>query len=196
MQTLIVLLLLASGMSGCAAPPQFADDPVGTVPHDFSVDVAILLGRGVEESPEAHRRPLRLILHSDGSLHSETHPPRGRVNFVPGLTRRLNRDQMAELYAMARQLNLSDRERRDAFINPALIEPQREEVVYVLTMTAHDDRWMFLRRHRAEDDLDGAVTRFIRSMAELAWETDLPPEQPVVMPKRYDFGSDPYAQYR
>lgn len=195
MHALVAMLLFASGMSGCAAP-QFADDPIGTVPRDFSVDVAILLGRGVEESPEAHRRPLRLILHSDGSLHSETHPPRGRVNFVPGLTRRLNRDQIAELYAMARQLNLSNRERSDAFINPALIEPQREEIVYVLTMTAHDDRWMFLRRYRAEDDLDGAVTRFIRSVAALAWETDLSAEQPVVMPKRYDFGPDPYARYR
>lgn len=191
-----LLTMLAIASSGCATAPEMADDPIGAVPHDFSVDVAILLGHGVDVSHEAHRRPLRIMLYPDGSLHSEAHPQRGRVNWVPGLTRRLDRDQMAQLYTLARQLNLSDPDRSDEFINPKLIQPRREEMIYQLTMTAGDERWMFLRRHHAEDEPDPAVTRFIRHLAELAWETDLPLERPVVMPKRYDFGPDPYAQYR
>jgi hypothetical protein len=190
-----LLLLLMVGMVGCASAPAI-DDPIGEVPHDFSVDVAILLGRDIERSPEAHLRPLRMILFPDGSLHSGEHPRYGHVSWMPGLVRRLNRDQMAKLYGLARELNLSDPDRGDEFINPMLLEPENSEIVYQLALAIGDRRWQFVRHFRPGEGADPAITRFIRHLAELAWETDLLPEEPVVMPHRYDFGPDPYARYR
>jgi hypothetical protein len=200
----MALALLSLGVSGCASSAGQArttapaGDPIGEVPNDFSVDLAILRGWGVEDRPESHLRPLRIVLFPDGSLHSGSDVSRGRVNYVPGLTRRLNRDQLGALYALARQLSFSDHERADPMQNPLLIQPNHNEIVYVLAISGNDRRWQFVRRlaPAAGEEPDPVMQRFVRQLADLAWETDLRAEQPLVMPRRYDFGPDPYARYR
>ena len=81
-------------------------------------------------------------------------------------------------------------------INADLIEPPRDGIAYVINIVGGDDRWMFLRAVSGEQQPDPACVSLVRRLALLAWATDLPEDRITVIPRRYDFGPDPYARYR
>jgi hypothetical protein len=48
-------------------------------------------------------------------------------------------------------------------------------------------------RSSAEATAEAAL---VRELAALAWANELPNDRVMVIPKRYDFGPDPYERYR
>ncbi len=162
-------------------------------PVDFTLDVAVLTGSRVTEQTEAHRRPSHFILLADGSLLHDT----GRsVNWDerPGRVRVLYQQQISDVWSLARQLGFTAPQNADFVGNPALLEPGRNETIYVLAFTASGQRWTFVRGFVGNGEPDAASVRLIRALSDLAWMQDLPAER--FLPVRYDFGPDPYAGFR
>ena len=197
----VVLLAVMLGIGGCAAPspsewrPGWADDPFGGVPEDLTLEVTIQTGRQYPERTEAHLRPGRWILYPDGSLHYDGVYLRDGDR-RPGLVRTLSRDQVAHLWAVADRLGLSDPTINERIGNVEIIRPGRDEIVYSMEMWAWDEHWSLLRRAGSDETPDAAAAEFIRTLAALAWATDLPDVRQRYLPRRYDFGPDPYERYR
>lgn len=182
--------------TGCATEPEGAPgavDEISRPPADFTLDVAILAGHRVPEQTEAHLRPGRYILLADGSLLHDS----GRSvtwDRRPGRTRHLYQQQVSDLWGLAKNLGFTTPSHADFTGNPALIEPQREEMIYIIAFTADGERWSFVRHFTSDESPDAASVRLIRALADLAWSPDLSAER--FLPVRYDFGPDPYAGFR
>ena len=58
------------------------------------------------------------------------------------------------------------------------------------------DLWVLSESHLPGVALPRAVLLRIDANGGLAWATDDPPLETMVMPRRYDLGPDPYARYR
>lgn len=193
-----LLIMFSLAMGGCAATPEFSPDPLGVTPMDFAIDLTVLSGEDMKGHPEAHLRQSRMVLFSDGSLHFGTDNERG-ADWMPRLTRRLTREQVAEIWSLSQQLGFADPENGSVPTNFNLVQPEASEVVYLMAFTGGDTRWEFVRRSDLSEDgsqVDPASLALVRKLAELAWASDLPFDDLTVMPNRYDFGPDPYARYR
>lgn len=202
-------MALAIMLAGCSAPPRSAavdksaTDPIGAVPDDFSIDLTILTGSPRLIDPrvppppprEVHHRPSRYIVLADGSLHYGADERRG-ADWRPGFARRLDRQQMSDLWLLLRQSGLAAPAAGEPPRNNALIEADRDELVYLLTVKRGGERWMVHREIPMDGDLEIPLTTLIQRLAELAWVDPEREERPLIVPERYDFGPDPYARYR
>ena len=195
MRALLLILGLTIAVAGCEAPPEASSDPFSVAPMDFSMDVTVLTGAGVRDRPEAHLRQSRYVLQADGSLLYGADNTRGSDSF-PALARRLNRRQVAEIWSLAHRIGFADADQGLGPSNFDLIEPQPEEIVYLVMLTGSKRRWGFIRHSADIEHPDPASVELVRTLAQLAWATDIPGSRAVMMPYRYDFGPDPYARYR
>jgi hypothetical protein len=193
-------LLACLGGTGCASATdrmQLSAMADRGAPDDFALDVTILTDKAWPPDPQAHMRSGRFILFSDGSLHYGVDPIRGS-NWVPGITRTLSRAQVVELWELASQLDATDAGSPRAPENLKGVKPASGQMVYLVVCNAWEDRWQFVERFEAgrEPASDAPMTALIRRLAALAWVTDLPTPEPFIIPKRYDFGPDPYERFR
>ena len=141
-------------------------------------------------------KPSRFILFADGSLHWGLDEGRGTA-WLPPLRRSLTREQVAGVWSYAKQLGLAD----SANTKPQgslkrMSNPPSGNVIFILDFTGGDDRWGYLQEMNVSDVSNSAINDFARMLADLAWAGDFSYEKIPVIPRRYDFGSDPYAQYR
>lgn len=195
--SIIIMLLLA--LASCAQPRPVALDPLGEPPEDFTIDLTILSEpqRRQERPTESHLRPSRIVLFADGSLHYDVDDQQQtKPNHLPGLTRRLTRSQVAQVWALTRQLGFANPEIGEPPVNFNLIESRQGEVAYLLSMTGNDERWMFIRSAPLAEEQDPAMVELVRTLAHLSWGSDLPEREHTIGFRRYDFGPDPYARYR
>lgn len=178
---------------GCAAPRPAADrDPLGVVPEDFSLELEILSGRDVQRPAGASFRPARFLLFADGSLYFWS---RDQSRFrMPPPRRTLSRRQMAEVWSLVQQIGLGDPARAMPAVELDDVKPEPGQVVYVAVFTGRDERWGYVRRLEPDEPPDPAMSRFAGHLAELAWAGE--EGESRVIPRRYDFGPDPYARYR
>ena len=79
-------------------------------------------------------------------------------------------------------------------MNVHLVEPSPEEVRYLVVLTAFGERWAFQRSSPVGTPPDAAIASLVERLALLVWE-DVRPPAPII-PRRHDFGPDPYARYR
>ena len=186
-----MLLLLP----GCATAPQLSPDPLDALPIDFSIDATTLTGAAIPRSPEAHLRSSRSVLFADGSLHYGSDPDLG-TGWLPPRARTLSREQVADVWALARELGLTNPAFAEPPVNFKLVEPAPNDIMYVVSITGDGDRWSYIRSFRLDEEPDPALAPMMRRLARLAWATDLPEAGVRVIPRRYDFGPDPYARYR
>ncbi len=193
---LLIVPHLAAALSGCAANPVSSQN---ATPPGFSIDLTILRGRAdhaaLRQRLEPHERQSRYVLFPDGRLHHGTHPQRG-AQWLPPLVRTLNQRDVAQLWALAEQNGYTDADEAQMPTNFATVTAQSNELVYLIALTDDNRRWAFTHRvTQQQPDLDPGLVALIHRLAELAWMQDevhaLPP-----LPQRYDFGPDPYAQYR
>ncbi len=182
-------------LGGCTAAPDYAVDPLSGAPADFTVDLTILSTVDGEPTVPVHLRPGRFVLFPDGSLHFGLDEDRG-VDWLPLPRRALSRAQVAGLWSDVQQLGFADQAQADPLTNWKFIEPQPRQVVYLLALTGHGKRWGFQRTVDVDGPVDSAIGALARRLAHLAWASDLPPTQSPVIPRRYDFGDDPYQRYR
>lgn len=182
-------------LGGCSAAPQYAVDPLSGAPADFTIDLTILRITDGEQTLPAHLRPSRFVLFPDGSLHFGLDDDRG-VDWLPMQLRALNRAQVAGLWADLQQLGFADQAQSDPLTNWKFIEPQPNRVTYLLALTGHGERWGFQRTLDVAGPADSGIGSLARHMAHLAWASDLPPQRSPIIPRRYDFGDDPYQRYR
>jgi hypothetical protein len=195
MRSFPLVMVAAMALPAGCSNPQATVDPFSTAPDDFTLDLTVLTGRGVPEDSPVHLRQGKAMLLADGTLHADWGEGVS-WDTRPGLTRTLRREQVTELWELARQLGVSDPAAREQPVNLGLVEPDRGEVVYLLAMTAGDDRWTRMQRGPADGEVDPVMMRLTRALAALAWASDERLEEGVMAPVRYDFGPDPYAPYR
>ncbi len=181
--------------SGCTAQQQYAKDPLGDAPSDFSVDLTVL---GTEEQMDLAKlvQPSRFVLYADGSLHWGLDEGRGTA-WIPPLRRTLSREQVAGVWSYAKQLGLTDSANAKPLGNlKRMSNPPSGSVLFVLDFTGRGDRWGYLQEMNVKDASSSAINDFARKLADLAWAGDLAFDKRLIEPHRYDFGSDPYVQYR
>ena len=186
-----ILILLG----GCTAAPEYAVDPLSGAPADFTIDLTILRITDDEQTLPVHLRPSRFVLFPDGSLHFGLDVDRG-VDWLPMQLRALSRAQVAGLWADLLQLGFADQDQSDPLTNWKFLEPHADQIVYLLALTGHGERWGFQRKLDVDGPPDSAIGSLARHMAHLAWASDLPPQRSPIIPRRYDFGDDPYQRYR
>jgi hypothetical protein len=208
-----LLVVLSGAVCGCASPQRTATAPSADVlalaPADFTIDITILTGKAIERAVResvlreradpvtlvVQRQQSKLVLLADGSLHYGTHPHRG-ADWLPPWSRRLSREQVAEVWSLLHQLGFDDPAAADDMGNLTLIEESTDEIVHIVAITGDGRRWQFVRRTPGGAAPDGATTALIRRLAALAWASDGQYADTVMLPVRYDFGPDPYATYR
>lgn len=193
---LVGLLAAPVALGGCAAPPAtpLAEDPaLGALPVDLAIDVTILPGQGVGAFSEAHRVRAKYILFPDGSLHGDEGASMG-VLVRPALARVLTREEMADVWFVARETGFAELDAAEFDGNPAFLSPARDELLTILTVTAEGRTRTFVRRS-APADVDASTRRMVRTLAALAFASDEPGFDRVIMPLRYDLGPDPYRRF-
>lgn len=186
----LVAILLAC----CASPPP-RTDVADVAPGDLTIDVTVLAGRGAERLDRVERRQGRYILFPSGGLHADV----GRTidaEVRPGLSRQLERQQIAQIWLVARETGLAIPENGEPAGNDAMIAAPPGQIVHIVSFVGDDRAWRFVRMAAATGEQDPSTTRLIRELAALAWIPDDPAAalRPAVV--RYDFGPDPYAMYR
>jgi hypothetical protein len=192
----LLLMLLTALFAGCAKKQRVSSDPLGVAPADFAIELTILTGPQTFASNEAHLRQSRYVMFADGSLYHGDDVERMKGgDWLPPLTRVLTRRQVAEIWSLAQQLGLTNPANPTAEINFRLVQPAPDGVTYLAALTGWDERWTF-ERPSSFDQPDPAMTQLARALARLAWASDQPAANAMIMPKRYDFGPDPYARYR
>ncbi len=196
MRACLMLALAFAIVGGCANKPRVVEDPLGSTPEDFSLDLTVLTGPGTDEYPQAHLRQSRFVMMPDGTLHFGVDEDRTRgADWLPDVVRTLTRQQVAEVWSLSRQLGLTDAARGDDRVNFNLITAQPEQVVYLAAFTGDDEAWAFVRRSPAKAP-DAALTSLTRRLAQLSWASDVEQEALAIMPMRYNFGPDPYERFR
>jgi hypothetical protein len=185
------------GLTACALHPPVDVNPQGPAPDNFTLDMAILTGLGAETRTEAHLKQSRFILFPDGTLRYGIDAERTYgANWRPDVARRLSRQQVQEVWALARHLGLTDPAKGDEPTNFALVRAEPNQVVYLAAFTGGEDSWEFVRRSQAGEPSDPPLTALARRLAQLAWASDVDETAAAIMPIRYNFGPDPYARYR
>lgn len=168
---------------------------MGDAPTDFSVDLTVL---GSEEQMDTATTvlPSRFVLYADGSLHWGLDEGSGTA-WIPPLRRTLTREQVAGVWSYAKQLGLADSSSVESLGNlKRMSNPPSGRVVFILDFTGSGNRWGYLQEMNVNEAANTAVNDFARKLADLAWAGDFASDRRLVEPRRYDFGSDPYAQYR
>jgi hypothetical protein len=196
-----LVVCVGAGPGGCAAPAPDAS----LTPDNLTIDVTVLRGAGAAEHSEAERRPGRYVLFSDGALHYADESDRDfrpGSDWLPAPTRFLDPAAMRDVWALVERLGLTDRDGTLPPIDLARVEASPGALTYVVEVTAWRRSRVRIDRAGDEPDAPGApdapaaTADLVRMLATLAWGTDVPDASLVAAPRRYDFGPDPYAQYR
>jgi hypothetical protein len=192
----LLSLTFLAALVGCAQKQRVSADPLGAAPTDFAIELTILTGPQTFTMNEAHLRQSRYVMFADGSLYHGDDVDRLKgADWLPPLTRVLSRRQVAEVWSLAQQLGLTNPANPTGEVNFKLVQPTPDGVMYLTALTGWGERWTFTRPS-SYDQPDPAMTQMARMLAQLAWASDQPPSSAMVMPKRYDFGPDPYARFR
>jgi hypothetical protein len=201
-------MLCLVALTGCASAPESAGPALPEAlasagpPVDFALNVTILAGPAVNQPNDPPLRQSRYVLLADGSLCYGSDPERTKgADWLPPITRILTTGQIADVWSHAREGGLLDPLRANEPVNFKLVPPPlNDEVVYLAEFTALGQRWNFIRRATVHQGIDGpidqALTQLIVELAELAWVDGQSASDVPIMPKRYDFGTDPYSRYR
>ncbi len=195
-----VVIGLAMLAGGCAAAKPGPGDPLGAVPTDLTLDVAVVSGgraeaeRGGEERVPAELRSSRFVLLPNGDLHYA--PQRmGVRSGRPPLVRRLSRDELARVWSLCRETGLAEAKRMAMDQSP-VPNPATGEVAYAIALQVGGEYRGVKRVHDRDEAPQSPEGTLVRELARLAWADEMPAERAMVMPKRYDFGPDPYERYR
>lgn len=172
--------------------PALQDDPQRT-PEDLTVDITIMSGSAMPESLKVEERTSRYILFPDGALHAESGPYLTQKS-RPGRARWLYQQQIAQVWALCRQIGFADPSNANGPANPDMIRQARGERITIITLHANGQWWSYVRRALPDSKGDEASARLVRTLAALAWVPDFTPSD--LQPDRYDYGPDPYAMYR
>jgi hypothetical protein len=185
-----VVALAVLVLGGCASRTTVPE----RAPDDFRLNLAVWREKPLvtdddrigSEDPDAVQ-PGRYVLLAGGALHwsPDGDPKRG----LPPRRRVLSMTDVAELWTLLREEGLADPQRGTPPESLRLIEPFSQELTAVAVITGLDRSWMF-RDSAAEP----TMSRLARRMEELAWARPLQAADPL--PRRFDFGPDPYERYR
>lgn len=190
-----VLLLLV--MAGCSTAPGGYSAGAEMAPADFSIDFTVLAGDEGQVRHGAEHRAARYVVLPDGTLHARVEAAESRADGVPRYVRTLHRAETDALWRLTRDLGLTDPVNVDAVGNLDLYESQAGQTAYLVAVVSEGRRLNFGRAFSGEDVLDDRLVRLARTLAGLAWVRDEPDvEATRRIPRRYDFGPDPYARYR
>ena len=113
---------------------------------------------------------------------------------MPPVRRVLSRGEMAALWTLLRQLGMDETTHSTPLENVHLVEPPPEQVSYLVVLTGYGGRWAFQRSSFPETPPDAAIASLVDRLALLAW-ADVRQTTPTI-PRRHDYGADPYARYR
>ena len=116
------------------------------------------------------------------------------AHWLPPYRRTLEREQVDATWIAIVGLGLFDPGLGMQVDSGARVEPEPDQTLYVAVIGGGGVRWSLIARHDDGDALP-ALARLADQLAELAWATVLPPATSDI-PKRYDYGPDPYARYR
>ncbi len=111
-------------------------------------------------------------------------------------TRTIGPDEMNEVWALIERLGLMDPNLTQPPPNFDEIVPSPGSITYTIAVTAGRRSRAVIERVPDEPGARGGSVELVRMLARLAWATDLSDPHVVTIPRRYDFGPDPYAQYR
>ncbi len=159
----------------------------------FILDATVLTGERASEQLRVEERQGRFVLMPDGALLAEISPEMG-FDVRPGRARVLNESQVGELRSLLDQLGFLDISTANGRGNPGAVAAAPDEVVHILWLSDQGKEWWFVRRFNADGIPDAASTRVLRTLAALGWMADRPAD--AFLPRRFDFGPDPYARYR
>lgn len=196
----LVLLIGVLAVGGCASKQAVSTDPLGDAPGDFTIDVMVRSGgrneaeRGTGGIVPAELRSGRFILLPGGNLHYAPRDMRER-DARPPLTRRLSRDDLSRLWSLCEQSGFVDATPM-TMSESRRMSPQVGEVTYIITVQAGGVYRGVAETYERAHAVGTAEGALVRELAALAWADELPSERALVIPKRYDFGPDPYEQYR
>jgi len=185
----VALTLLTLALAACAAPPV---DALAT-PNDLTADVTILVGKGAENYREPWMRQGKIILFSDGTVLADLGPS-VNARTRPGQARVLYQKQVRQMWDLAKSLGFATPELANFQGNPDGLQAADDELLYVLTFSAGQQRWTFVRRFPVTQGPDEATSQWVKAMAEAAFLRELPADRDL--PVRYDFGPDPYAWFK
>lgn len=200
-------LVLGLACAACSTAPVPLDedeiDPLSVSPSDFSIEITVLAPPTTEDPGDSgHDVPVqfktsRYVLFPDGSLHYGLDPERKRGgDWLPPLIRILSRRETASVWSLSQQLGFADPERGEPSVNFKLVHPGPHEIVTMAGFSGGGRRWSFIRHQPEGEFEDAAMTQLVRSLAALSWASDRALPESRIVPKRYDFGPDPYAKYR
>ncbi len=158
-------------------------------PDDFSVD--LMVRPPGDDKTKPHQG--RYALFPDGSFVWGDDP--GRL----GTSRRmLSRRQVVAVWSLIGELGFGDPDVASAMFNIGLLEPGPGQTIYAAVISGGGRRWTHVRRVSAGEELDGSMGRLVGELVGLARRLG-PMEASDAsrqVPRRYEFGPDPYARYR
>ena len=186
-------------LCGCASKPVVSADPLGDVPGDFTIDVAVIAGGGAQRTDDggivpAELRSGRFIVLPGGDLYFAPRDVRER-DMRPPLTRRLTPDELSQLWSMCSQAGFMDATPL-TMSEARRMAPDSGEVSYIITIQVEGVYRGVAETYERSRAADTAEAALVRELATLAWADELQADRVMVIPKRYDFGPDPYEQYR
>ncbi len=212
----IITLILAGGLpifalGGCSVTPSPVDSD--GLAEDSCIDATVIvgtdLGRRIKNDPGAwpvQLRPARAIILPDGVLRADVGANLG-VDDRPGETRSLYRTQLIELWKEMDVLDFGSPSAGNYSGNLGLLEPGDDEVIQILHFQRGGRDWTIVQRFEIPEDAspenastfdveEPRMRTAMRRMAALAWAWDVPPDDSIRFPERYDFGPDPWSRYR
>lgn len=182
------LVILAAAGCRSAAPERTTG-----ATEAFTLDATVLTGERAREELRVEERQGRFVLMPDGALLAEISPTM-EFDTRPGRARVLNEAQVGEVRSLLDELGFLEISAANGRGNPGVVTAAPDEVVHILWLSDHGTEWWFVRRFNFDGAPDPASTRVIRTLAALGWLSDLPAGD--YLPRRFDFGPDPYARYR
>lgn len=190
-----ILGCASDGSAHTDASAPDATDPLGALPQDFAIELAVEVGRGVDVSPRAEERAAVYVLLADGSLHAEAEiaPLKGKR---PARVRRLSREQESDLWRLVVDGGFGSASTSDSLGNVWTETPSAGTILVKVRVSANGQRWCFLRQYTPATEDERAVRRLTRALASLAWMSDEPLAETAEFPMRYDLGADPYASLK
>ncbi|MDG2022136.1 MAG: hypothetical protein P8J59_09325 [Phycisphaerales bacterium] len=209
--TLLALVFPIVASAGCSSTSSRVDSD--GLAQDSVIDATVMVGDGlglrIERDPGAwpvQLRPARAIVLPDGVLRADVGADLG-VDDRPGMTRSLYRSQLVELWKEMDVLDFGTPSAGNYSGNLELLEPGDDEVIQILHLQRDGRDWTIVRRFEIPEDAsprdsstfdveDPRMRSAMRRLAALAWAWDVPPDDSIRFPERYDFGPDPWSRYR
>lgn len=164
-------------------------DPPGAHPDDFSVD--LMVRPPGDDKTKPHKG--RYVLFPDGSFVWGDDP-----GWLGTSRRMLSRRQVVAVWSLIGELGFDNPDVASAMLNIGLLEPGPGQTIYAAVISGRGRRWTHVRRVNAGEKLDGSMGRLVGELVGLARRLG-PMEASDALrqvPRRYEFGPDPYARYR